>query len=447
MANKLLTLLTLIFLVFGMSAVIASDDGTVTNQVILPTPTISGNPGTGGVVSGMISSIVNSDGSVSLTNARRVCVINPELMKELKKLVELLEDAEKNNDDELVNKLTEKIKAIKMETDREMERCRASGMETAQVRILQPTITPINTESIYNDVCSQIDRYVEKRKHYELLYQLSDDELEDKGYSSEDGKERIKRTINELNEEINRIRIKCKLRESGSSESGSSGGGSGATEDSVEAKPIVISSGNEISSYYKVKMSQIMVNELGIDVRIRELKELRNEIDGFIEELIKSKDEVNADELAELVDEIKIKPGIIEADGVVVNSVNKKLFVMIKNKNLTIEPQKLHVIINDGGIKIKSTGLMIRNNTLTMYNSEIKILASDIAIKLKLQTKEMELKKENNKLVYKIKSMENRRLFGIIPVEIENDLTVDAETEEVNVIQERLPWWVFLTVK
>ena len=208
MANKLLTLLTLIFLVFGMSAVIASDDGTVTNQVILPTPTISGNPGTGGVVSGMISSIVNSDGSVSLTNARRVCVINPELMKELKKLVELLEDAEKNNDDELVNKLTEKIKAIKMETDREMERCRASGMETAQVRILQPTITPINTESIYNDVCSQIDRYVEKRKHYELLYQLSDDELEDKGYSSEDGKERIKRTIKELNEENNRIRIK-----------------------------------------------------------------------------------------------------------------------------------------------------------------------------------------------------------------------------------------------
>ncbi len=462
MMNKLLTILTLIFLVFGMSAVVALDDNdtssdggdedptaisydpeNVTAQVISPRLTVSGISGSGGSGLSVISTIINSDGSVSLTNTRRVCVINSELMKELEKLMVLLKEAEGGGDKELVNKLHEKIKAIKMETDRELERCRNQQTVTAEA---------VESRPVYIDICSQIEKYVEKRKHYELLYKLSDAELDDKGYSSEDGKERIRRTINEINEEINRIRIRCKSINSneGGSESGSLGGGSGGsvvTEDSVEARPIVISSGNEISSYYKVEISKIMSKELESEDRVSDLKELRNDVDELIEELIRSKDELNAEDMDELVDEFKIRPGKIEADDVMVNSVNKKLFVMIKNKNLTIAPEKLKVMIHDGDIKIKSSGLEIRNNSIMMNNSELKLLASDVALKLKLKTKEMELIKENNRLVYKIKTMENRRLFGLIPVDVENDLTVDAESEEVNILNEKLPWWGFLTVK
>ncbi len=421
---------------------ISYDPENVTAQIISPRLTVSGSSGSGGSGLSVISTIINSDGSVSLTNTRRVCVINSELMKELEKLMVLLKEAEESGEEDLVNKLYEKIKAVKRETDVEMERCRNQQTVTAEA---------VESRPVYIDICSQIEKYVEKRKHYELLYKLSDAELEDKGYS-EDGRERIKRTIAEINEEINRIRTKCKLMNSntGGSESGSSGGGSGGsatTEDFVEAKPIVISSGAEISSYYKVKISKIMSEEIDSDDRISDLKELRNEIDRLIEELIRSKDELNADEMEELADEIEIKPNEIKVGDVVVNSVNKKISIMIKNKNLTIAPEKLKVMIHDGDIKIKSSGLEIRNNTLMMNNSEIKLLASDVALKLKLRAKEMELKKENNRLVYKIKTMENRRLFGLIPVDVENYLTVDAESEEVNVLNERLPWWGFLTVK
>ena len=454
MANKLLTILTLIFLVFGISAVIAYDDKNTSldggeadeePSAILPRVITSSGGGSGPKI---ISQITTSDGSVSLTNVRKVCVIDSESMKELDKLMVLLKEAEESGDKDLVNKLYEKIKTVKRKTDVEMERCRNQQ---------NVTVNAVESRPIYIDVCSQIDRYVEKKKHYELLYKLSDEELKAKGYS-EDGKERIKRTIKEIDEEINRIRIRCKSINSNSdssggnrgSESGSSGGGSGGSvimEGSVEPKPIVISSGSEISNYYKAKISKIMSKKIDSEDRINDLKELRNEIDKLIEELIKSRDELNADEMEELADEIEIKPNEIKVGDVVVNSVNKKISVMIKNKNLTIRPEKLKVMIHDGDIRIKSSGLMVRNNTLMMNNSELKLLASDVATKLKLKTKEMELKKENNKLVYKIKSMENRRLFGLIPVDVENDLTVDAGSEEVTVISKKLPWWGFLTVK
>ena len=151
--------------------------------------------------------------------------------------------------------------------------------------------------------------------------------------------------------------------------------------------------------------------------------------------------------MGELVTEIKIKPNKIEADNVVVNTINKKIIVKVNKKDLIIKPAKEHVSIEDEKFEIKAHELNVQNNVLSVGDSEIKILVSEIAKELKIEPMEIELKEENNKPVYKIRVEENRKLLWVIPVKIENSITVDAGNREVEVIREELPWWGFLTVK
>ncbi|MDY6866085.1 MAG: hypothetical protein SVY15_08985, partial [Halobacteriota archaeon] len=63
------------------------------------------------------------------------------------------------------------------------------------------------------------------------------------------------------------------------------------------------------------------------------------------------------------------------------------------------------------------------------------------------EPKELELKEENAKAVYKIKVEEDRKLLGFIPVEIEKELTADATNPETGIIEEEMPWWAFLTTE
>ena len=66
---------------------------------------------------------------------------------------------------------------------------------------------------------------------------------------------------------------------------------------------------------------------------------------------------------------------------------------------------------------------------------------------IKLQPVEMELKEENATAVYKIKTDETRKLLGLIPIKVKKTLTVDAEDTEVEIIEEKSPWWSFLTTR
>ncbi len=128
-------------------------------------------------------------------------------------------------------------------------------------------------------------------------------------------------------------------------------------------------------------------------------------------------------------------------------NVAKSIATKVNNKELIIKPTRAQVTIQDGNLEIKAPELTIIDEVLRVGNSEVKLTASDVVEKIKIEPKEIELKEENARAVYKIKTDEDRKLFGFIPVKVEKTLTADATGTEVEIIKEAKPWWAFLTTK
>jgi hypothetical protein len=383
----------------------------------------------------------------------QVFAVSSELMEELDKLVRMLDEAEHADDQELINALQDKIQVIKEEIGRASETPTAiEEPEEPQPGVTPPTDVTTSqgiVSSTHIDWCAELKGLEEKRIHYEALYALSDEELKDRGYNR--GKEEIGSTIRNLEEAIERARLAC---EGGVSSSAGGGGGGTtttptdvSTETVVMEKPIAVESGGEITDYYRVRIAEIATEEVEIKGKIAELKELRNEIDELIEELIKSKAEISIEEVSRLVAKIEVRPGEVQMDTVVVKTTDKSVVARINNENVEIKPTETQVIIQDENLIVKTPELSIENDTLRVGNSEVKLRPGTIMGKIEIEPKEIELKEENAKAVYKIKTDESRKLLGFIPIKVEKTLTLDAANTEVKITEEEGPWWAFLTTK
>ena len=408
------------------------------------------------------ASSVTESVSANQTTVRAYSV-NDRLMDELDRLVITLRQAENEGDRELITALQDKIKVIKEEIGEANE----TPVSIAVTRVTpvaisssgekqqddKPTIavsSPTNIlSSTRTDSCEELRAVEAKKKHYEDLYSLSDDKLIDKGYTR--GREEIRRTIAGLEEMIKRLRIEC---EAGlTNRTGSDGEGRTRTSTTeirpvtVTARPIAVESGVEITDYYKRRIAEIATEEINIDRKVTVLKELRDEIDRLIEELIKSKDAISTREVSGLVTKIQVRPGEVKMDEVAVKTVDKSVVARINDKDLEIKPARAQVIINDGDLEIKAPELSIENDVLRVGNSEVKLVPSTVLEKIKVEPKEIELIEENSRAVYKIKTDEKRKLLGLIPVKVENTITVDAANTDSEIIKEKRPWWAFLTTR
>jgi hypothetical protein len=382
----------------------------------------------------------------------QVLSVNNQLMEELDRLVKMLEEAEHKDDQELIKAVQDKIRVIKEEINREsLLNIATEEQWHTQVVYEPPTVVGssegIMVNSTQIDPCAEAKAMEEKKKHYEELYALSDEELEAKGYHR--GREELRITIENLEKSIKQFRAEC---EAGVPSSG--GGGSGVippTEtvpiEGFVPKPIAVESAVEITDYYRFRIAEIATEEADTERQIASLKALRDEIDKLIEELIKSKDEIRAEEVSGLVEIIEVRPGEVQMDKVVVKTFDKSVVARVNNKDLEIKPMEAYVVIHDENLVIKAPELSIEDEVLRTANAEIKLMPSTIVERIKIEPKEIELKEENAKAVYKIKTDERRKLFGFIPITVENTLTVDAENTEIDIIEEDKPWWAFFTTK
>jgi hypothetical protein len=366
-------------------------------------------------------------------------------------LVRMLEEAEHADDQELIEVLQEKIQVIKEEIRHASETPTVVEEPEEPQPVVEPPTVVATSQGIVSstqiDWCAELKGLEEKKAHYEALYALSDEELKDRGYHR--GKEEIRNTIRNLEEAIERARLACE-----GGDVPSSGGGGGTTTSPVEVttetvaiKPIAVGSGSEITDYYRVRIAEIATEEVEIEDKIAELKELRNEIDKLIEELIKSKAEISAEEVSGLVTKIEVRPGEVHMDEVVVKTVDKSVVVRIDNEDVAIRPTEAHVALQDGNLTVKTPELRIENKALRVGDSEVKLRPSTIVERIKIEPKEIELKEENAKAVYKIRTDERRKLLGFIPIEVEKTLTLDAANTEAKITEEEMPWWTFLTTK
>lgn len=390
--------------------------------------------------------------------------VNDTFMEELYRLLKALEEAEHKGDRELTKALREKIRVLKEEISRAIEKPMIEIGEprvikqpgspdlAPEVVIKEPPVAPrestvTETTSSRVDPCAEARALEEKKQYYEALYALSDEELKDKGYSR--GREELRITIENLERSITRLRAECETGVPGSA--GGGGGTISPTETSpvgvVTTRPIAVESGGEITDYYRLRIAEIAIEEVAIEKQIASLKELRSEIDKLIEELIKSRAEISTEEVSGLVERIEVRPGEVKMDKVVVKTVDKSVVVRIDNRELAIKPTEAQVIIHDGNLEIKAPELSIENEVLRVGTSEVKLSPGVAIEEIKLQPVEMELKEENATAVYKIKTDESRKLLGLIPMKVKKTLTVDATNTKAEVIEEESPWWAFLTTK
>ncbi|MFC1912293.1 hypothetical protein ACFLXG_03975, partial [Chloroflexota bacterium] len=336
--------------------------------------------------------VVDSDNQTT----PEVFVVNDALMEELDRLLRALEEAEYQNDQRLMEALREKIRVIKEEISRASEKPKVLIGEPKVIKqpgsteevskpevvvIAKPeavpkdgTVTEVTSNRI--DPCTEARALEEKLRYYEALYALSDEELKDKGYSR--GREELRITIANLEQSIKRFRAEC---ETGVSDSGGAGGGTISPTETgpaevVTPRPIAVASGGEITDYYRLRIAEIAIEEVEIEKHITSLKELRNEIDKLIEELIKSRAEITAREVSGLVERIEVRPGEVKMDNVVVKTVDKSIVARVDDKELSINPTEAQVILRDGNLEIKALELSIENEVLRVGTSEVKLRPS-----------------------------------------------------------------------
>ena len=275
-------------------------------------------------------------------------------------------------------------------------------------------------------VCDNMKAWEEKLGYYNKLYGLSDDDLKaSTGHSRED----VKRILSELQTGLERIRLQC--------------------EENIvvtEEPPVVVDSGKELASYYKSRIEKI-ISSSNLDDQITQLKDLRQEIDNLLVDLIKSKKVIGAAEIGGFAKEIKISPGEIKADNAIVKTSDKRILVDIGTKQISITPTEGKVLIMDKDLEVQTDDVSVENNTLRVENFEVKLTPGDAIDKLNITPKSMELTSENSKAVYKIKIDEARKLFGIFSVKMEKLLTADASGTETSILNEDLPWWALFTSK
>ena len=286
--------------------------------------------------------------------------------------------------------------------------------------------------------CDEVAQWENKIAYYKKLGGSNDADLKKDGFSREE----IERILKDLLLGLEKVKARC------SSQNGTITMPPTAITGSISAtetvKPVVVESGQEISAYYKTRLEKT-ISAKGGEKQIEELKALRDEIDGLIANLIKSRKELEVSELNNLVTEVKVSRGEIKADNIAVKTTEKKILVNVGASPVSIEPTASQVLIRDKGLEIKTDEVAIKGNALSIGGVEVKIPASEIVEKLGIAPKTIELKKENARAVYNMKVEEPRKLFGFIPFNVLK--TVVADSANGNVLTERLPWYSFLTTK
>lgn len=376
-------------------------------------------------------------------NPFAVCQMSDNLMQKYDRF--LLELQKSESDKVKAEEISRKIIALKQEMERQQKEC----ANTSRPGPLTPPIGGGTDVIIENkpvtvpvDRCGEVAQWEGKFGYYKKLSGLSDADLKREGFSREE----IEKILRNLPLGLEEVKAQC------SNQSGTitapptpptmtSGSFPTFTE---SVKPVVVESGREIGAYYKTRLEKT-ASAKGTEKQIEELKTLRGEIDELISNLIKSRKELEVSELNTLVKEVKVSRGEIKADNVAVKTTGKKMLINLGDRPVSIEPTASQVLIRDKGLEVKTDAVTMKENVLSVGGVAVKMSASEVAEKLDFAPKTTELKEENAKAVYNMGIEERRNLFGFIPLDIQKTVVADAENGKV--LEERFPWYRFLTTK
>lgn len=418
----------------GVSGTTSTGGGSGTASTPMPTPVIYAVDGSDG--GNRATPLIPSTTPIPVREWISVCSISDNLMQQYNDLILELKKVE--SDKIKSEEITRQIVALKQYIEAQKKAC-ATDSQTAWQVAAPPKESENKPVVVSMDRCNEVTQWETKIAYYKKLSSSSDDELKKSGFSREE----IEKILQELSLGIEKVKTQCAGQEKTSVITRATAI-TGSTFIAETVRPVVIESGQEISVYYKARLEKAVSAE-GEEKQIQELKTLRDEIDGLISNLIKSRKELEISELDTLVKEVTISRGEIKADDISVKTTEKKMLVNVGGRPVSIEPTASQVIIRDKGLEVNTDEVTIKENILSVGGVDVKMSASEVTEKLGLTPQTIELKEEDAKAVYTMKIEERRKLFGFIPFNSQKIVTADAKNG--NSLSEQVPWYNFLTTK
>lgn len=369
-------------------------------------------------------------------NPVAVCYIPDKLTKDYNQLILDLNKAESAGDKETVELIIKKITALKLEIERARKECLANTPQSGTIQ--RPTEEFRPPAPVAINRCQEVSQWENKIAYYEKLVALNDTELKEQtGFSREE----VEKILADLPNGLIKIKTQCQTQTNTAVAKSLAVSQTAIAE---PVKPVAVESGQEISDYYKAKIEKV-TSEDSAEAQIQNLQSLKSEIDELIAKLLKGRKEIEVSEFDNVVSEIKVSKGEIKADDVAIKTTDKKIFVNVGNTSVSVAPTSRQVLIQDKNLEVAVSEVSIKDNALRVGASEVKLAASKVAENLGVEPQSAELKEENSRAVYKLKVAEPRKLFGFVPIQITKTLTADAESS--NLLDERLPWYSFLTTR
>jgi len=380
--------------------------------------------------------------AVPLPISVNICAVSNDYLKEINILINQADLAKSRGDLETEKNITEKIKMIKEKIETRKKECQnvpqAQISQTPQAPASQMLSQAAQTrQAKTEDFCRMEKQIVAKIEYYKELLSLSPQELEDKGYE----KEELGRILGELQNEKAKVHSGCSGQKVGWTIS--------------EIKPVAPQKAEEITNYYKEMVASTIEKALPMATQLEQIRQIKEEAGTMVKELIRSQNEISAQKIQPIVERLVVKPGLIETSQDQIKiSEQKKVEATVANRpvEILVNPQKL--IFKEEGLEVEtrlplnltSEGSII-GDPGTPESKEIKVAPSQIiekeAIKNPIDLK-MELVKEKDMPVYKVKAVEKKKLLFFIPVNISKEMTIDATSQQATKLSEKKPWWSFL---
>ncbi|MEM3431063.1 MAG: hypothetical protein QXW80_00255 [Candidatus Micrarchaeia archaeon] len=206
-----------------------------------------------------------------------------------------------------------------------------------------------------------------------------------------------------------------------------------------------------VSTYVERIQNLSSINDTQLRNQIRE--QIKEETMMQIKQIIAERKEINAADVLPIATAIHLNRSVAKLGDEEINSTNISIKARIKDRemNITRIQERLKIVEKDTEAEIEPTANVVITENETMINDKnLSITPAEVKERLQERIKnsvmsKLQIKIENNKLIYSADLKENRKILGIIPVAMETRAKINVEN--AGALEIERPWWAFITTE
>ncbi|MEM4160331.1 MAG: hypothetical protein QXH18_03905, partial [Candidatus Micrarchaeia archaeon] len=206
-----------------------------------------------------------------------------------------------------------------------------------------------------------------------------------------------------------------------------------------------------VSTYVERIQNLSSINDTQLRNQIRE--QIKEETMMQIKQIVAERKEINAADVLTIATAIHLNRSVAKLGDEEINSTNISIKARIRDRemNITRIQERLKIVEKDAEAEIEPTANVVITENGTMINDKnLSITPAEIKERLQERIKnsvmsKLQIKIENNKLIYNADLKENRKILGIIPVAMETRAKINVEN--LGALEIERPWWAFITTE